>query len=376
MPLVADGSIRASLYERIVPLVDGLPKPLAGEKLKTILGRYVRVELPKRGTLTLAEVEVMSDGANVARSGKARQKNTAHGGDAQRAIDGNKSGSYNDGSQTHTEENTRHPWWEVDLGGELPIESIVVYNRTDGYLGRRLNGFTVKILDDNRQEVFSREGNDAPRESVTLAVSDGDPARAVRHAAMMALTYARGKEAETFKLIAPRVGDDRDRTAAIRALQRMPRTDWPAEQVLPLLSAVKASIEKVPVAERTTPDALDAMEFAYALAALLPGDQARRVRAELGELGVRVVKVGTLFERMSYDKDVIALRAGKPVEFVFENSDLMPHNFVILQPRHAGRDRSDGRGHGPAARGRQAATTCPIRRPCCFGQPAVAAARF
>jgi putative heme-binding domain-containing protein len=45
-----------------------------------------------------------------------------------------------------------------------------------------------------------------------------------------------------------------------------------------------------------------------------------------------VIRVGTLFERMSYDQDVIAVRAGKPVEFVFENSDLMPHNFVIIQP--------------------------------------------
>src|SRR6476659_1617442 len=35
---------------------------------------------------------------------------------------------------------------------------------------------------------------------------------------------------------------------------------------------------------------------------------------------------------MSFDKDVIAVRAGKPVEFVLDNSDLMPHNFVIIQP--------------------------------------------
>jgi putative heme-binding domain-containing protein len=47
---------------------------------------------------------------------------------------------------------------------------------------------------------------------------------------------------------------------------------------------------------------------------------------------VRVVRVGTLFERMAYDKDALVVQAGKPVEFVFENSDLMPHNFVILRP--------------------------------------------
>ncbi len=40
------------------------------------------------------------------------------------------------------------------------------------------------------------------------------------------------------------------------------------------------------------------------------------------ELGVRVVKIGTVFERMSYDKDVIAVQAGKPVEFVLRKQRL------------------------------------------------------
>ncbi|REK11160.1 MAG: dehydrogenase [Planctomycetota bacterium] len=333
MPLVADGSLRASLYERIVPLVDGLPAELASRAPESVDGRYVRIELPKRrGTLTLAEVEVESGGQNVARSGKASQKNTAHGGDASRAIDGNTSGTYSDGSQTHTAERTENPWWEVDLGAQMPIEAITVFNRTDGYLGKRLNNFTVSVLDADREEVFRQEKIEAPRESVTLEVSGGDPAAAVRRAAMTALTYVRGKEAETFALLAPRVADDQDRAAAIRALQRLRRADWPQELAEPLLSDVQAYLSKLPVEQRTTTDALSAMEFAHALTSLLPADQARQARARLNDLGVRVIRVGTLFERMSYDKETIPVRAGKPVEFVFENSDLMPHNFVIVKP--------------------------------------------
>jgi putative heme-binding domain-containing protein len=331
MPLVADGSLRASLYDRIVPLVDGLPAALqtAG---KSVAGRYVRIELPKRGTLTLAEVEVLSGDSNVARSGQASQSTTASGGDAARGIDGNKSGAYGDGGQTHTEEGSKQPWWEVDLGSELPIESVVVYNRNEGFLGGRLNGFTLKVLDASRNEVFKQEKIEAPRESVNLPVSAGDPSAAVRQAAMMALTYVRGQEAKTFALLAPHVGEDRDRAAAIRAIQHISRGDWPKDQARPLLDAVTASIRKLPVDGRTSPDAMNAMEFAYTLASLLPANEARQARGELGDLGVRVIKVGTLFERMSYDQDVIAVRAGKPVEFVFENSDLMPHNFVIVQP--------------------------------------------
>ena len=60
--------------------------------------------------------------------------------------------------------------------------------------------------------------------------------------------------------------------------------------------------------------------------------EAKVLRAQLRELGVRVIKIGTIFERMSYDKDVVAVQTGKPVEFVLENNDLMPHNFVVVRP--------------------------------------------
>src|SRR4029077_16266789 len=80
MPLVSDSNQRAALYPKVQPLLDGPPKELvsAGAAGKPIVGRYVRVELPGRSrTLTLAEVEVFSEGRNVARQGKASQSSTA-----------------------------------------------------------------------------------------------------------------------------------------------------------------------------------------------------------------------------------------------------------------------------------------------------------
>ena len=46
----------------------------------------------------------------------------------------------------------------------------------------------------------------------------------------------------------------------------------------------------------------------YALAALLPAEDARRLRKELGELGVRVVRLATVPDQMLYDKERLALR--------------------------------------------------------------------
>src|SRR5205807_2623820 len=146
MPLLSDASLRAALYPKVLPLLDGLPSSLAvsrGKPTNGTPGRYVRIEIPGKQTLTLAEVEVYSDGRNVARQGKASQKNTSNGGDAAKAIDGNKSPSFGSGGQTHTQENTPDPWWELDLGEERAIDSIAIYNRADGNLGKRLDGFAL-----------------------------------------------------------------------------------------------------------------------------------------------------------------------------------------------------------------------------------------
>jgi hypothetical protein len=133
----------------------GTPGPVA---------RYVRIELPGKGKLLqLAEVQVISNGANVATAGAASQKSTYADAIAARAIDGNTDGEYAKGSVAHTGDNTEDPWWEVDLKGNLPLERIVVWNRQE--VGERLEGFRLIALDAERRPVWERGGNPAARES-------------------------------------------------------------------------------------------------------------------------------------------------------------------------------------------------------------------
>ena len=333
MPLLGDPGQRTALYPKVAGLLNGLPPALAGDDGKTVLGRYVRVELPGRSrTLSLAEVEVMSGGRNVARGGKATQKSTASGGVASRAIDGNTSGVYTQGSITHTAENIENPWWEVDLGGPYPIEAIAIYNRTDDRLGRRLQGFTVKVLGPDRTVLYQRVRQPAPAVKATFAVTRTSPEGAVRRAAMVALTTVRGQEEHTFKALAPFVIQGRDRPAAVAALLRIPAQFWPADAAKPLLDAILTQVRATPPTGRTAPAVLSEMQLADGLAALLPKDQAKVIRRELGELGVRTLRIGTVTDQMLFDKERLAVRAGKPAEIVFENNDLMPHNFVLIQP--------------------------------------------
>lgn len=125
--------------------------------------RYVRIDLPGKGKiLQLAEVEVFSEGTNLASQGRASQSSQYADAAASRAQDGRTDGDYAKGSVAHTDTQD-DPWWELDLGAEQPIDRLVVWNRTDHQLGSRLEGFRLSLLDAKRQTVWTREGLPAPK---------------------------------------------------------------------------------------------------------------------------------------------------------------------------------------------------------------------
>lgn len=139
-----------------------------------VQARYVRIELPGDWrTLTLAEVEVFSEGKNIAPAGTASQSTTGYGAGAKRAIDGNSRPTWGSGGLTHTVDNRENPWWELDLGGDFAVSSVEVWNRGDANLGSRLDGFTLQLFDSERREVFEREGITAPRSSVHIRTTGG-----------------------------------------------------------------------------------------------------------------------------------------------------------------------------------------------------------
>jgi hypothetical protein len=133
------------------------------------VARYVRIELPgSQKILQLAEVQVISGGANVALQGEAKQSGSYAGAIAQRAIDGNTAGEWEKGSVAHTDEGSDR-FWEVDLKQEYPLERIEVWNRAE--LGERMQGFRIAALDAKRQPVWEQAGNDAPKPSAAFAVN-------------------------------------------------------------------------------------------------------------------------------------------------------------------------------------------------------------
>ena len=134
--------------------------PAAAPEESAVKGRFVRIAQPKghRGFLTISEVEVYSGGRNVARAGKASHSSTGHNAPAAKAIDGKADGSFGSCSCTNEEADA---WWELDLGSELPLDHILLFNRDD-CCPERLNNVTVTVLSSERKPVHENKIGDAP----------------------------------------------------------------------------------------------------------------------------------------------------------------------------------------------------------------------
>ena len=72
--------------------------------------------------------------------------------------------------------------------------------------------------------------------------------------------------------------------------------------------------------------------LARSLAEKLPARARQSIQQRLENLDIRVIAIGTVPHRMIFDKEQVAVQAGRPVEFRLSNTDAMPHNFAITVP--------------------------------------------
>ena len=107
---------------------------------------------------------------NVALNGSASQSTTNHDGVASRAIDGNTNGNFSGNSVTHTAPNTE-AWWQVRLSQTTDINQVVIHNRTDNCCTSRLSDYTVAVLNDNGNVIWSQYFPNAPTSSSTINVN-------------------------------------------------------------------------------------------------------------------------------------------------------------------------------------------------------------
>jgi len=117
-----------------------------------IQGRYITI-IGTKDALNIAEVQVFSGGQNIALKGKASQSSDLNSrARAEKAIDGDTNSNWKHGSIAHTKINAGTPAWEVDIGQNVSIDKVVIWNRKNR--PERLHGAQVSILDAHRKVVW------------------------------------------------------------------------------------------------------------------------------------------------------------------------------------------------------------------------------
>jgi len=152
----------------------------------------------------------------------------------------------------------------------------------------------------------------------------------LRRAAIDAVSYVPGHESEVFDVLTQLIVAGKDRAAAVRSISRIDFRYWTQSRILPVARSLVQYIEKTPAARRTEPAAIDAIQLGQDLAGKLPVEQATPIRKALRSLGVQIVLLRTVPHEMLYDRKYFAVEAGKPVQLIFENNDIMPHNVVVV----------------------------------------------
>lgn len=333
-PRVGDDALASELFERTLPLLDGPPPQLAAEAgQRGTRGRFVRIELPGNArTLTLAEVQVLSRGNNVALDGTATQSSTNWGGLASRAIDGITSGRYGDNGQTHTNENQPDTWWEADLGAEHDLDAVVVWNRTEsgGSYVSRLDGYVLSVLDGERRTVWRETAG--PAQSGPVSHPLASPAARLRRQAVLCLGELGVRTDEALAALTPRFDDPDLRPSVVTALQAIPADRWNES------AADAMGLRLASLLNAAPPGSLDGelgsrlLGLADHVASSLGPEDATSLRRLARRHGAQVITLRPVRDALLFDRAEFSVVAGHPVELRFDNTDVMPHNVVVTAP--------------------------------------------
>ncbi len=153
-----------------------------------------------------------------------------------------------------------------------------------------------------------------------------------RRAAIEALMHINSGQQETFLAVSKYVEFESLRAMAIKTLLTIDSAAHEPNTCQALVAWLVDFAEATPAADRTSERFMDAMQLVEQLLISVPAEQAKAYRKRLQETVVRVVRIRTVKEEMRYDLPYFAVEAGRPVQVVLINPDMMPHNLVITTP--------------------------------------------
>jgi putative heme-binding domain-containing protein len=171
----------------------------------------------------------------------------------------------------------------------------------------------------------------AQRDRIVASLNDSDT-NTVRAAAIRALAQTTAKRNDSFAVVSELLTEPALRGVTVSALLKLADGQTEPARCHDVVSSIVQNAESMSAEQRTTDAFIDEMQLADALLGRLDAVDAGQFRERLRAVTVRIVRLKTILEEMRYDTPYFAVEAGRPVQVILQNDDLMPHNLVFTRP--------------------------------------------
>ena len=179
---------------------------------------------------------------------------------------------------------------------------------------------------------MSWNGPDLKKQEIPANVLVSAAEQTIQDLGIQAMMDVPGNEAGKTKMLASLLKDRSSVNTSLQSLSLIPTESWPSEQLGNLAEAAVSYIASREPRERNSDQAKLALQLAEGVKTRLDAAGRARFEKRLAEVVVPLIQLGTVRERMIYDRETIAVQAGRPVEFRLTNTDNMPHNFTVVLP--------------------------------------------
>ena len=159
-----------------------------------------------------------------------------------------------------------------------------------------------------------------------------DPPNAMRRTAIEALAALELHPEKAAAAISSAAREPHMRASSVAALRAMTPEVWGADVRSGVAGWLFERFGSEPETHFTLPEGRELLVLADELAPHLETDLGARLVAERRKLGPQVFVIRPIRDAMVYDTTAITVVAGKPVELVFDNVDIMPHNLLVTAP--------------------------------------------
>ncbi|MDB6138102.1 MAG: outer membrane protein precursor, partial [Verrucomicrobiaceae bacterium] len=163
-----------------------------------------------------------------------------------------------------------------------------------------------------------------PKLTAALADAKGGTLKAILAALPL---MGPANAAANFTVLAKHLIEGKERNTVVDSIRQLPHESWDKAQAGPIAESLLAYAKTVSTNKRTEQDFVELNQLAIDMAGL--ADKAE-LRKELRGLGVAVFVVKTVREGLKYDTTHVVVEKGKPFQIIFENSDVMPHNLLVV----------------------------------------------